>query len=42
MRGQTWARRRVTRVLAHVIDTILLLSAMGMLFLCPCAEAQLL
>lgn len=32
MRSQTWVHRRVTRVLPHVIDTILLLSAIGMLW----------
>ena len=32
MRGDAWLRRRITRVLPHVIDTILLASALGMLW----------
>jgi uncharacterized membrane protein SirB2 len=31
LRGASWVRHRVTRVLPHVIDTLLLLSALGML-----------
>ena len=32
LRGAAWVTRRITRVLPHVIDTILLLSALGMLW----------
>jgi uncharacterized membrane protein SirB2 len=32
MRGDAWVRRRITRVLPHVVDTILLASALGMLW----------
>lgn len=32
MRRQAWVRRPITRVLPHVMDTILLLSALGMLW----------
>ena len=31
--GAQWVRRRITRVLPHVIDTVLLVSALGMLWI---------
>lgn len=40
LRGASWVRHRITRVLPHVVDTILLVSALGMLWvirLSPCA-----
>jgi uncharacterized membrane protein SirB2 len=33
LRGAAWVRHRLTRTLPHVIDTILLLSAFGMLWI---------
>lgn len=33
LRGAEWVRHRVVRVVPHVVDTVLLLSALGMLWL---------
>lgn len=33
LRGAGWVRHRVTRVLPHIVDTVLLASALGMLWI---------